>query len=166
MDTKKILVPTDFSVRSLEVVRRAIEQTGDQPLEIVLLHGANLSNSITDLLFFSKARLVKSLKTEEFREACDVLHNKYCNRIYSMYVDVITSNRNAYFRNYVEAAQIEEIYIPSKGILNFKYTKGFDTLPLLKKCKLPCTTINISILKEVHRRNEEPVLNVFFSGLK
>jgi len=165
MRAKKILIPTDFTVKSLETVKRAIAQTGLQPLDIVLLHGANLPNSTMDLLFFSKARIIKKLKTEEFTEACDILRNKYSSKIRSFHIEVITSNRSAYFKNFIDASKIQEIYVPTKGTLNFRSTKGFNTLSLMKKCDLPHTTIDLGSENE-HSQDNGQVLKVFFSGVK
>ncbi|MDC6386507.1 hypothetical protein D2V93_05395 [Flagellimonas taeanensis] len=166
METKKILIPTDFSVKSLELVRKAIVETGDQPLEIVLLHGTILSNSITDLLFFSKTRLVRELQSKEFVEACTVLKNKYPAKIHSLYVEVITSNSSAYIKNFVDATQISEIFVPPHGVLNFKGAKGFDTLPLFPKCGVPCFYLDQEKQTEGEIVGKKQFANVFLSGLK
>ncbi|WP_108423379.1 hypothetical protein [Flagellimonas amoyensis] len=166
METKKILIPTDFSVKSLELVRKAIVETADQPLEVVLLHGTILSNSITDLLFFSKSKLVKELQSEEFVEACTVLKNKYPSKIHSLYVEVITSNSPAYFRNFVDATQITEIFVPEEGVLNFKNAKGFNTLSLFSKSGTPCFYFNQEEQEQTEAVGKKQFANIFLSGLK
>ncbi|MFD2098995.1 hypothetical protein [Flagellimonas iocasae] len=166
MGIKKVLVPTDFSVNSLELVRKALEGSSTESLEVVLLHGTYLSNSITDLLFFSKSKLIQKLQTKEFVEACTVLRNKYPSKIHALYVDVITSNSNAYFKNYVDASQIEEIIVPHNGFLNFKKVGGINTLPLFKTCDVPCTYVSLSEGIDAQAIEKQQLANVFFSGLK
>ncbi|WP_228237582.1 hypothetical protein [Allomuricauda sp. M10] len=166
METKKVLIPTDFSVKSLELVRKTVEDNKNVLLEIVLLHGMHLSNSITDLLFFSKSRMIKELQTEEFTEATNVLKNKYPIKLNSLYVDLITSKSKAYFLNYLEAANIDEIVVPQKGFLDFKKAKGFDTLSLLDTCGIPCAYINFDEEMEGVEVGKAQFANVFLTGIK
>ncbi|MEC7263453.1 MAG: hypothetical protein VXW38_06905 [Bacteroidota bacterium] len=166
MKTKKVLIPTDFSVKSLELVRKTIEDNQNVLLEIILLHGTHLSNSITDLLFFSKSRMIKDLQTEEFTEAINVLKNKYPIKLDSLYVDLITSKNKAYFLNYLEAAKIDEIVVPQKGFLDFKKAKGFDTLSLLDSCGIPCTYMNFDEVMEGAEVGKARFANVFLTGIK
>lgn len=166
METKKVLIPTDFSVKSLELVRKTIEDSEKGSLEIVLLHGVYLSNSITDLLFFSKTRMIKELQTDEFTEAINVLRNKYPIKLDSLHVDLITSKNKAYFMNYVEAAHIDEIVVPQKDFLDFKKVKGFNTLPLFDACGIPCTYLDFEGEMEGTEIGKAQFANVFLTGIK
>lgn len=142
METNKIILPTDFSVKSLELVRKVLnDASAPEPLSIVLLHGTYLSNSITDLLFFSKSKTINKLKTDEFNEACNLLKNKYPDKINSLHVDLIISDQKAYFNSFVKKLQITKIFIPNEGFLDFSKVNGFNTLTLLKNCGVSCSEI-------------------------
>ena len=130
---KKILVPTDLSVKSLQIVREAVEQNTDAELEIVLACGALLPDSITDLLFLSKRKMIADLQTQEFVEACKIIKSKYSTRIQNMYVDVLTSSNGSYVQSYLKGAKIDEVVIPVNYNFTFKNSSCFSVLPKLKK---------------------------------
>ncbi|MBT0606816.1 hypothetical protein [Aequorivita echinoideorum] len=163
METKKILIPTDFSVKSLNLVKQAIETSREEKVDIVLLQGAYLPSSITEMLFFSKRKLVKSFQSEEFNEACKMLKNKYDSRINSFCVDVITSKNNAYFQEYLLANGIDEIVVPNEDSLNFKGKNSFSPLPLFTKCKVKLNHLECSSVYEKATTVREQISDLFFS---
>lgn len=138
---KKVLVPTDFTVKSLNLVVDVIENADDEQLEIVLLHGISPSDSISDMLFTSRSKVLRSLQTTEFIDSCNLIKNKFQSRIKSMYADVITGNSRAYFNNYIEANGIDEVYLPVSYKMNFRNKRSFDVCSLLKN--VPVKTIEI-----------------------
>lgn len=165
--TKKILIPTDFSVKSLRLVREAIEQTKEENLEIILIHGAYLPTSITDLLFFSKTKLINSLQTQEFIDACRLIKSKYQSNIHSLYVDIIFGNNRSYFHTYLEKNQISEIFIPLNYKMNFKHKHSFNPLPLFKKCPIKVTAIDWEYETINNDTKEvEKISDLFFSQYK
>lgn len=139
---KKVLVPTDFSVKSLNLVVDIIEQSKEEKLEIVLLHGIDISASIPEILFFSRAKLLRSLQTPEFVDSCNLIKNKFQSRIVAMYADIITGHTRAYFNNYIDANNIDEIYIPVSYKMDFKNKQSFDVCDLLKKVSVKKIEIN------------------------
>lgn len=159
-------MPTDFSVSSLELVRRATDSFPKHSLEIVLLHGTYCSNSISDLLFFSKTRLLAKLQSQDFVETCNVLRNKYPKRIKKMSVDIITSSNNRYFRNYLEATGIGELIVPNPGFLDFKRVKGINTLSLLGTCGVPCTYVDLEDVLIDEPVQGQQLAGIFFSRPK
>lgn len=142
MESYKILVPTDFTVRSLLPVKKAIEQLPYATLSVFLLHGIYLPTSITDMLYFSKHRVIRELQEPEFEDACALLKSKYYSRIHTMVADVIVSNSNSHFSHYLEANAINELFIPENLQLNFSRGSSFDILPLMKRARIKSTTIS------------------------
>lgn len=141
---RKIIVPTDFSVKSLKVVIDLVESADtNDTFDIVLLHGVYPPSSIAELLFIHPAKYIRDLETEEFKEACAVIKNKFQSRVHSMCIDVITSESKAYFRNYVERNEITEIVLPKGVELDFSGKHSFDIISLLRKSKLPITEIQL-----------------------
>ncbi|MEH0154438.1 universal stress protein [Limibacter armeniacum] len=143
---EKILVPTDFTVKSLNLVREAIEHSSAPQLEIVLAH-AYLPSSITDLLFFSKSRLIEKLSNKEFTEACKLIKSKYDTRIHAMYVDILSSNHASYLNNYLEGNKIDEVYLPENMEMKPTTTDSIDLVPILRKCRH--TTVMIPLPKSL-----------------
>lgn len=132
---KNVLIPTDFSIESLNVVKSLLSnETDGCRYNIVLLHGIRLTDSITELLFFSRSQLLESLSSSSFKEACYVIRNKYASRINAMRTDVFTGTTQAAFNDYLLANNIDEVYIPGRYKLELKDKKSFDILPYIKNC--------------------------------
>ena len=163
---KKILVPNDFSVKSLLLLRKIIESSNDE-LDIVLLHGIHLSNSITDLLFFRKENYLSELCTKDFDDVCVMLKNKFQSKIASFRLDIITSENRNYFQNYLEANEIDEVFLPQNLELKFTGERSFNLIPLLKNCSVPVSTVKLPVHSEIDltpagrkatRAKREPIL--------
>ncbi|MGC4057157.1 MAG: hypothetical protein QM743_03425 [Chitinophagaceae bacterium] len=71
-----ILIPTDFTPASLALVRSALN-SDHEPLHILLVHGIAIRESITGMLFFSKANVLMKLMNAEFRQAMEDLKTVY-----------------------------------------------------------------------------------------
>ncbi len=135
---KNVLIPTDFTIESLNVVKSVLNNRPDGcRYNIVLLHGIRMSDSITDLLFFSKAKVLESLNSRSFEEACDVIKNKYASAVASIRTDIYTGNTRAAFNDYLIANRIDEVYIPGRYDLQLNSKKSIDILPYIKGCKRP-----------------------------
>ncbi len=108
--SKTILIPTDFTVESLNLVKQAIDDHADEKINILVVHGIDVSSSVTDLLFFSKNTFLKKLLNQEFKEACDVIRNRFDNQLNSFRLDLFTGLTQNAFNTYLEANQVSEIY--------------------------------------------------------
>ncbi|HTH58029.1 MAG TPA: hypothetical protein VL728_18405 [Cyclobacteriaceae bacterium] len=146
---KKILVPNDFSVKSLLLLRNAIESSTHQRLHVVLLHGILLSDSITELLFFRKEKYMEELCTKDFEDACELLKNKFQSRIVSLRLDIITSRDRNYFQHYLEANEIDEVYLPQNFELEFFGKRSFDIVPLLRTCTITPIPVRLFVRSEI-----------------
>ncbi len=162
---KKVLVPTDFTVKSLNLVVDIIEQSKEEKLEIVLLHGVDISSSIPEILFFSKAKLLRSLQTPEFVDSCNLIKNKFQSRIVAMYADIITGDTRAYFNNYIEANEIDEIYIPVSYKMEFRNKQSFDVCSLLRKVTGKKVEINWPEYLQHHTVPTGQVADLFFARI-
>ena len=139
---KTVLIPTDFSIASLNIVKNYVnEQPADIKLKIVLLHGLRQTDSIAGLLFNSKSRLLDELSNKEFNEGCHVLKNKYASQILTMRKDIFSGFTQNAFNSYAAANDIDEVCIPILYNPKFNNKNSFDLLPYIKASKLPVQTI-------------------------
>lgn len=139
---KTVLVPTDFSIASLNIVKSYLSaQQANVKINIILLHGLQQTDSITSLLFYSKSRLIEELTNIEFDESCRVLKNKFASQIRTMRKDIFTGFTQAAFNQYAEANRIDEVCVPILYNPVFKSRHSFDLLPYIKASKLPVETI-------------------------
>jgi len=109
---RKILIPTDLSVNSLTLLKRALDDC-EQKTNIVLVYGASLSSSITELLFYSKEDYLEELKTEAFNKVMAVIESKYEDIINSLTIDIFFGGTKNAFNNFIEGQKITHAYLPS-----------------------------------------------------
>ncbi len=140
---KTILIPTDFTIESLNTVKGAFQQNHeDEKLNLILVYSAFLSDSITDRLFFSKENYLTSLQSEKFREACQILLNTYTSRVHSFRIELFSGFRQQAFVNFLEANAVDEVFVPATYALKLTTPRSFDSLRYFQKCSLPLTSIH------------------------
>lgn len=131
---KTILFQTDFSLESLKGVKKILaDSTHDSRFDIILLHGFRLSDSINELLFFSKHQTIKKLSNSTFTDAHKVLLNKYSSKISSFRIDLFTGWNMAAFSNFLEANQVDCIYQTNHHVFQAKCPESFDLQPFFQK---------------------------------
>lgn len=152
---KVVLIPTDFSIESLKVVKAFLNHAnaGDS-YDIILLHGAYNDDSITEMLFYSKTKHVQTLSNKAFEEACLVIKNKYESVITSIRKDIFSGYNQTAFNNYIEANSIDEAYIPVDNTPKFNNKKSFDITPFIKNSTLPVHEIGTKIELHVPEKGE------------
>jgi hypothetical protein len=119
---KTILVQTDLTVNSLNTVKVFFEKyaSSENTYDILLLTGYELPNSITDLLFISKSKILQSVTAKEFREALNIIKNKFDTQLNSARVDIFTGYTQAAFNQFLELNEVDEIYTSNKLMFNRK----------------------------------------------
>ncbi|WP_312084184.1 hypothetical protein [Epilithonimonas hominis] len=135
---KTILIATDFSLESLDILKKVLKNKNDQNDEnrynILFVAGYDMGDSIRDLLFTSKSTIFRKIRPQEFCDAYSIINNKYPNLINKITCDIFTGSFQRTFNNYVEATEIHEAYYSSSKSNNL--SKGqFDITPYVKKCK-------------------------------
>lgn len=161
---KTILLPTDFTIESLNFLKNVLSQSSqEETFDIVLLHGLHLSDSITDLLFFSKKKIINQLASKEFDESCSVIKNKYASKINSIRKDIFTGFTQTAFNNYVDANKFDVIFLPTEFQWNLNKRKSFDLIPFIKNSKLPVCTIEWKTNNCIPEKGK--VAELFFNGI-
>lgn len=158
---KTILVPTDYSIRSLHILKHALARDHTDSLHIVFFTGVRLHDSITELLFFSRRDIIANLTTNEFREACQIIRNKYSTRIASLRFEIFTGLTQAAFENFLQGNGITEVFIPEKRL---HYSgRCFDATSYLQKCALPKILVSLPDTRDSSQPNH---LNELFTSWK
>jgi hypothetical protein len=139
---KHVLIPTDFTVKSLQVVRYALEDAGTAKLNILLFHMVDIPHSITDLLFFSKEQLRRKLINQDFKDACAVLRNKYASSVADIQCEVFYGSSAAVFENYVDARNVDVIMYNKSLVLKKIDARSIDPYKLIRRCHKPLMDIS------------------------
>ena len=135
---KTILIATDFSLESLDVLKKVLknksEQNDENQYNILFVSGYDMGDSIRDLLFTTKSSIFGKIRPQEFCDAYSIIKNKYPTLINKITCDIFTGSFQRTFNSYIENAAIDEAYFSSVKSRNL--SKGqFDVVPYLKKCK-------------------------------
>lgn len=131
-----ILIPTDFTLPSLNMVKDAASRFAGQRLNIVLFHALYMPTDIQDLLFLP-TRIPYEKITEDFRHACTVIKKKNSDVISQINFRYMYGSTNAVFRNFIEANKIDAIFMPEHIVLKKVYDNSIDLRPLFKKAAIP-----------------------------
>jgi len=160
---KKIVIPTDFSVKSLNLVVDVLKAHPNSLLDIVLIHGYEANNSIAELLFFSKGKILEKLQTSEFKKSCKLIQNTYQSRLNSLKVDLITGDCQRYFNNYVQLHAVDEVILPVGNKMKLKNCQSFQLNHLLMRAKIPVSKMAYEHKVVLELEHTEQLANLFLS---
>lgn len=132
----KIVIPSDLKLSSIEHLRSVLQFQSESNLQVVLLHGIYLSNSITDLLFFDKTDLKLEIAGREFMKELRALENELGNKVKSIQVDFFSGFTQSSFNNYLSAIKADKAVIPNDFPFDWSYKKSMDILPYFMKCTI------------------------------
>ena len=136
-----ILVPIDFHIESLDAVREALILNNNHSTKVVLMYSEYLSDSITELLFYSPEKVLQKHITPEFTEALEIIKNRFEGSVTDISIKVFHGvNPNA-MAIFCDANGIDSVYIPAKYKLKTP-KRAFNPISLLKKAAIPITEVH------------------------
>ncbi len=136
--TKTILIATDFSLESLDILKKVLksktEQNDQSRYNILFVAGYDMGDSIRELLFTTKSSVFGKIRSQEFCDAYSIINNKYPNLINKISCDIFTGSFQRTFDSYIETMAVDEAYFSSRKSIGLKKCQ-FDIIPYLKKCR-------------------------------
>ncbi len=140
---KTILIPTDFTVNSLSILKKFLDNSYDgTAYRIILLHGMNLGDAIAELLFLNRSAILKKLTNQEFENTIQLIKTEYQEKVYSIHKEIFSGfNQNA-FNNFLEGNQVDEILVPDA--FNYEYTdkKSFNIMPFIDHANIELRVVS------------------------
>ncbi|HLP56202.1 MAG TPA: hypothetical protein VK151_14290 [Fluviicola sp.] len=130
-----ILIPTDFTIESISLLKVALQEYPNEELKIVFVHGIYLPDSIQELMFFSRSKTLAQLENADFTEACAVLQNKFSSQIVSIVTELFTGKNQSAFHNFLSANKIDVIISPNNHLLKSTLKTSMDLLPFIHKAR-------------------------------
>lgn len=127
------MIPTDFSVPSLQLVEYAILNYPNTLLDIVLVHGYRPPTTKWEAINFSPIREINKLSGESFCRAKNQLCREHKGELGNLRVELFTGHNSMAFKNFMEQHQLEEAVVPANRFLMCSGTRSFDVTPLIKK---------------------------------
>jgi hypothetical protein len=132
---KKILIPIDFRIESLNTLKYALNDRKQIKSTIILMYSAYVSDSITELLFYDSAKMIKSLASADFNDALAIIKNTYESSLHTIKIELFNGLTTRAFLNFHEAHGVDFVYLPKDYRMN-PHKNGFDPIPLIKKSKV------------------------------
>lgn len=143
---KNIIIPTDFTVHSLDTIVATVEKYKAEQLHILLMHGLSMPDSITELMLFSRNNDRYKLITKEFEDACKIIKNRYASVIQSITLRFMHGNTRHVFRNFLLANHIDLIVYPADYTLQKACDSSIDIGGLLKYAR--CNIDRVSVQQD------------------
>ena len=132
---KKILIPVDFKIESLNTLKYCLEERKLEKSSIILMYSAYSGDSITEILFYNPGKIVEALVSANFNDAINIIKNTYESSFDSFKIELFHGLNTKAFLNFYNAHGIDLVYLPKDYCLK-PYKNGFDPIPLIKKSKV------------------------------
>jgi uncharacterized NAD(P)/FAD-binding protein YdhS len=129
---KTLLIPIDFRVASLNTLKYALEKGSGEPYKVMLIYAEYLEDSITELLFYRPQSKIASKITPEFKNALEVLRNRFEYQIADLEIKLFHNRSRRGLRRFVENHQVDEIYITQTYRLKMP-KKAFDLVSIIRQ---------------------------------
>ena len=131
---KNIVIPSDFSLHSLDCIPTLLERYKNERFTILVLHVFCMSDSITDLLLLSRRNKDDEYISAAFRNRCRQLEWEYGDQIQSIEVKCFYGSTMAVLKNFLDGNHIDLIVYPEKYAFKKLNKFSFDPAQLLAKC--------------------------------
>ncbi len=157
---KNILVPTDFSVQSLQLVHQIVKSNPRGQVRIYLVHMLKMPTDIMDLLFLKKHQLYQYVP-DSFKQAIEMLKNKYPAQIEWMGVEFYYGSSVSILNDVLESRRIDEGCILRGYKYGLPLAQSVDMKPLLNRSK--AIVLEIPVLGKVSQVGEANFLSALFT---
>ena len=142
MKTQNILIPTDFSLESLNAVTGLLQKRPDQKFNISLVHFMQLSDSITELLMLARRNREYQYISAEFETAMHRIRKHNPEQVALIHTEFFYGSTVALFKNYLEAKDVDMI-VTLQGHTYAKLNQN-SIDPTLLLLRSGCTLFNLS----------------------
>ncbi len=137
---RNVLIPTDFSIESLNLVERAVAALDDQTANIILFHAFDMNINAPDRLGNGTRVPYAHLLTDEFRNACKRIKTSNARVVQNIHVRHLYGSTVPLFRNFIDANDIDMIVCPDHFVFNPVTAQSVNPVKLFKKSGIPVIT--------------------------
>ncbi len=145
---KTVIIPSDFSLKSVEVAELIIRNSQDET-RLIFTHLFHVADDIQDLLFSNYRKREFDLVSKEFYKECALLKNLYPQVLKIAKVEFFYGSKLAAFKNFLEFHEVDYIaYSKEYGIPKINKS-SIDALPVIQKCGLPLIDVDLIRVPEL-----------------
>jgi hypothetical protein len=158
---RNVLVPTDFSSASFDLVEKAIQTMGEQVVNITLFHAFQIPFFVSDLIR-NHRQPYHDLLTDTFRNNCKQIKQQFPKQVNSIVFRHLYGNTPAVFRHFVDANDIDLIVYPEQYEFIPVHPDSVNPDRMFKKSRVPLlrqfkTKRRIVTIPEIRAVEEETV---------
>ncbi|NIG53397.1 hypothetical protein [Chitinophaga sp. Cy-1792] len=137
---KNVLIPTDFSIRSLGYVHNVVSQYPGEMVNVIFMHALRMPDSIFDLVTFTRNSRHIELISADFKDGCEIIRNKYASAIKQLKVEFFHGDTNIAFKNFCIANDIDVILQPMDLEYKAPGKRSYNPEKIINRSKLPKIT--------------------------
>lgn len=130
---KRVLIPTDFTVESLQLIEYAVLNFPKTPLEVILVSGFKLPDTRWGITHFSEKREINKFTTESFAKAKQTFIREHSDTIGNVHVRLFTGYNSLAFQNFSEQLQAHDAIVPKGKFLHYSNANSFDPTRYIRK---------------------------------
>ncbi|WP_432411186.1 hypothetical protein [Rasiella sp. SM2506] len=157
---RKILIPTDFTVESLQLVEYAILNYPDTKLDIKLIAGYKLPDTRWGITHFNEREQIRKQFTDDFEKAKRRIVLEHKNTIQTFSFELFTGVNSFAFQNFLEQIDAEYAIVPKKETLNCPNKKWFDATSYIKKNVKNVIEVPVDVSEEITEKKFS-LINLF-----
>lgn len=130
-EMKTILIPTDLSTRSLDLIKNAILNFPNEKLNIILAYGLKSHVSDFEPMNFLSARNTSTTINKEFVDMKNKLYLEHRNQLVKIRIEAFTGMNSFAFKNFLIANKVTQAVVPKTSFDNLPSKHQFDLRDLI-----------------------------------
>jgi hypothetical protein len=134
---RNVLIPTDYSLASLELVEKTVQSLQHQNLNIILFHAFEIPFFASDIVGNNGKLPYRDIITDAFRNGCKRLKEQYPRSIQSILLRHLYGNTSAVFHNFCDANDIDLIVFPEHYVFRPVHPQSVNPASMFRKSGLP-----------------------------
>ena len=134
---RNVLIPTDFTTQSLQLVARSLEALDEQPTNIILFHAFEINCNAEDFLGSTRRLPYADVLTDEFRNGCRRLKTTFAKFVHQVNIRHMYGTSVSVFRNFIDANDIDVIIYPNNYIFQKVTACSVNPDKMFRKAGIP-----------------------------
>ncbi|NML22590.1 hypothetical protein HHL16_17035 [Pseudoflavitalea sp. G-6-1-2] len=130
---RNVLIPTDYSLASLELVEKTVQSFPQQQLNIILFHAFEIPYFDSDMGSSNAKPPYRDIVTDAFRNGCKRLKDQYPKSIQGILLRHLYGNTTAVFHNFIDANEIDLIVFPDHWTFTPVHPQSVNPAAMFRK---------------------------------
>lgn len=121
-----LIVPTDFTVGSLDALKAFLQRSQHQTFRLVFVHRIAMSSSIQDLLFFKWKEIKAQLVSEDFNQQMDHMQLEFADQVKDQEIYFFHGMFQRTFNRWADSYENPMIFMQEAYPFQFNHAMSLD----------------------------------------